>query len=181
MRGRRGRFRDFVALLAERGQALPDDRVRLVEEATASPGRRHVAGLLVACGHARNRTEAFHRFLNPIARLVRSKELVPIEEAIRLVHAADGVASLAHPPPDLGDEAFGSLRAAGLDAVEAVYPWGRNSPAVRLREVAGRLGLAVSGGSDCHGPDPAHRRIGSHALTSDEFDALRDRAACAAR
>lgn len=178
---RRGRFRDFVALLAERGQALPDDRVRLVEEATASPGRRHVAGLLVACGHARNRTEAFHRFLNPIARLVRTKELVPIEAAIRLVHAADGVASLAHPPPDLTDETFDALHAAGLDAVEAVYPWGRNSPAVRLREVAARLGLAVSGGSDCHGPDPAHRRIGSHALTSDEFDALRDRAACAAR
>ncbi|QJW98764.1 hypothetical protein [Frigoriglobus tundricola] len=51
----------------------------------------------------------------------------------------------------------------------------------RLRALAARLGLAVSGGSDCHGPDPAHRRIGSQALTSAEFAALRDRAACAAR
>ncbi len=178
---RRGRFRDFVALLGERGQTLPEDRVRLVEEATSSPGRRHVAGLLVACGHARTRTDAFHRFLNPVARTVRSKSLVPIEEAIRLVHAAGGVASLAHPPAALADEQFATLRAAGLDAVEAVYPWGRKSPAARLREIAGRFGFAVSGGSDCHGPEPAHRRIGSHALTSDEFAALRDRAACAAR
>ena len=178
---RRGRFRDFVARLGDRGQALPADRVRLVEESTASLGRRHVAALLVACGHARNRTEAFHRLLNPIARTVRSKELVPIEEAIRLVHAADGVASLAHPPADLRDEQFDALHAAGLDAVEAVYAWGRNSPAARLREVARRLGLAVSGGSDCHGFEPAHRRIGSHAITSAEFDALRDRTTCAAR
>ncbi len=178
---RRGRFRDFITLLGERGHTLPEDRVRLVEESTASLGRRHVAGLLVACGHARTRTEAFHRFVNPIARMVRSKSLVPIEEAIRLVHAADGVASLAHPPPDLPDEQFETLRSTGLDAVEAVYPWGRHSPSTRLREIATRFGFAVSGGSDCHGPDPAHRRIGSHAITSDEFDALRDRTACATR
>ena len=44
-----------------------------------------------------------------------------------------------------------------------------------------RLGLAVSGGSDCHGPDPAHRRVGSHAITSAELAALRERAGCAAR
>ena len=178
---RRERFGDFVACLRESGRTLPDEPVRVVVETTASLGRRHVAALLVAARHARTRTEAFHRLLNPLARKVRPKVLVPIEEAIRLVHAAGGVASLAHPPSDLTDEQFEALRAAGLDAVEAVYPWGRNSPAVRLRATAAKLGLAVSGGSDCHGPDPAHRRIGSHAITSDEFAALRDRAACATR
>jgi predicted metal-dependent phosphoesterase TrpH len=110
---------------------------------------------------------------------VRAKKLVPIEEAIQLVHAANGVASLAHPPATLTDAEFSQLRDAGLDAIEAVYPWGRNSPAVRLREVAARLDLAISGGSDCHGPEPAHRRIGSHAITSDELAALRERAGCA--
>jgi predicted metal-dependent phosphoesterase TrpH len=178
---RRERFRDFIAFLGERGLALSEDRVQLAEEATVSLGRRHVAGLLVACGHARTRTEAFHRLLNPLAGKVRPKVLVPIEEAIRLVHAAGGVASLAHPPGDLTDDQFDALRAAGLDAVEAVYPWGRNAPVARLRATAARFDLAVSGGSDCHGPDPAHRRIGSHAITSDEFTALRDRSACAAR
>jgi predicted metal-dependent phosphoesterase TrpH len=178
---RRERFRHFVALLRERGLPLPDDRVRLTAEASASLGRRHVAVLLVACGHARTRTEAFQRFLGPLAGRVRAKKLVPIEEAIRLVHDAGGVASLAHPPADFAEEQFATLRAAGLDAVEAVYPWGRNSPARRLREVAARLGLAVSGGSDCHGPDPAHRRVGSHAITSDELAALRGRAGCAVR
>lgn len=178
---RRARFRDLVSLLDTRGWSLPADRVRLVEEATASLGRRHVAGLLVTCGHAKTRTEAFHRFVNPLLRHVRGKALVAIEEAIRLVHAAGGVASLAHPPADFAEEQFTSLRAAGLDAIEAVYPWGRNSPATRLREIAVRLGLAVSGGSDCHGPYPTHRRVGSHAISADEFTALRDRTGCATR
>jgi predicted metal-dependent phosphoesterase TrpH len=174
---RRERFRDFVARLRGRGCALPEDRVRLVEEATASPGRRHVAGLLVACGHARTRTEAFHRFVNPLARSARAKALVPLAEAIRLVHAAGGVASLAHPPSDLTDDTFDRFREMGLDALEVAYPWGRSSPAARLREAASRFGFAVSGGSDCHGPEPAHRRVGSHAITSDELAALRERAA----
>jgi predicted metal-dependent phosphoesterase TrpH len=178
---RRERFRDFVARLRADGRALADDGIRRAEEATVSLGRRHVAGLLVAAGHARTRAEAFHRFVNPLVGAVRSKALAPIEEAVRLVHAAGGVASLAHPPADFTDGQFGALRDAGLDAIEVVYPWGRSSPERRLRAVAARLGFAVSGGSDCHGPDPAHRRIGSHAVTADELAALRERAGCASR
>lgn len=178
---RRERFRELVAGLREREVRVPEDRVRLIEEGTASLGRRHVATIVLASGAARTRTEAFHRFVNPIARKGPPKALVPIGDAIALVRAAGGVTSLAHPPSDLTEDQFADLRAAGLDALEVVYPWGRRSPAARLRETAARLGLAVSGGSDCHGPDPAHRRIGSCAITSDELDALRDRIGCATR
>lgn len=172
---RRERFRDLVARLRERGSAIPDDRVRLVEAGAASLGRRHVAGLLTACGVAATRTEAFHRFVNPAMSGVRPKALVPLEEALRLVHAAGGVASLAHPPGDLPDEHFATFRDFGLDALEVVYPWGRSSPAARLRAVAKQFGFAISGGSDCHGPEPAHRKIGSCAITADELEALRAR------
>jgi hypothetical protein len=175
---RRERFRDFVAKLAANGTQLPEDRVKLVEE-SPSLGRRHVAGLLVACRFAHNRHEAFHHFLGPLAGRVRPKLLLPVEDAIRLVREAGGTASLAHPSPDLTDDDFRTLVALGLGALEVEYPWGRNSPAARLREVASRLGLAVTGGSDCHGPDPSHRRIGSHGITVDELAALRDRRGCA--
>jgi len=170
---RRERFRDFVTLLRDRGLSLPADCVQTIEASTVSLGRRHLAKLLVTQGHARNRTEAFHRFINPLVGRVRRKALIPIENALQLVHAAGGVASLAHPPADLTDEAFEALRAFGLDAIEALYPWGRNSPAAKLRSTAKRFGFAISGGSDCHGSEPAHRRIGTHAITSDDLTALR--------
>jgi predicted metal-dependent phosphoesterase TrpH len=176
---RRDRFRDFVSLLRTRELALPEDRVRLVEEATASLGRRHVAGLLIACGHARTTADAFQRFVNPLAGKVRPKSLIPLEDAIQLVHAAGGVASLAHPPSDFAEADFARLSNFGLDAIEVAYPWGRCSPVRRLRAIALQLGLATTGGSDCHGPVPSHRRIGSHAITSDELAALRGRIGCA--
>lgn len=178
---RRDRFREYIARLAERGTAIPADRVALVEEACASLGRRHIAGLLVACRHAKTRNEAFQRFLGPLRGLVGPKEMLPIEEAIALVRAAGGVASLAHPPLDFADEHFARLASFGLDAVESEYAWGRSAPRTRLRDVAERFGLLVSGGSDCHGPEPVDRRIGTYSISADDLNRLRDRAGSAIR
>lgn len=170
---RRERFRDYVAQLAGRGQVIPGDRARLVEAGSPSLGRRHVAGLLVACGFTRSQNEAFFRFLGPLRGSVLPKERIPIGEAIRLVHDAGGAASLAHPPAELDDDQFRRLRDAGLDALEVEYAWRRSAPANRLREVAARLGFVATGGSDCHGPYPAHRRIGSYAIGADGLERLR--------
>jgi predicted metal-dependent phosphoesterase TrpH len=172
---RRERFHDYIAKLSERGLAIPSDRAALVEAATVSLGRRHVAGLLISCRLAKTRNEAFHRMLSPLRGLVRPKELLPIGEAIELVHAAGGVASLAHPPPDFSEEQFRELATLGLDAIESEYAWGRSSPRTRLRELASRLGLLTTGGSDCHGPDPAVRQIGTYSVSADEVERLRER------
>ncbi|MBA4188069.1 MAG: hypothetical protein C0467_08620 [Planctomycetaceae bacterium] len=172
---RRDRFQDYVAKLADRGHRIPAESVKQIEEATPSLGRRHIATLLVECRITHSRTEAFHRFLGPLRGEVMPKVLVPVEEAIHLVHAAGGVASLAHPSAELDDDAFRTLAGYGLDAIEVEYPWGRNSRTAALRDVARRFGFAVSGGSDCHGPDPSHRRIGSHGINPEELEALRGR------
>jgi predicted metal-dependent phosphoesterase TrpH len=170
---RRDRFCDYIAKLAEKGYKIPGDRACLAAEGSVSLGRRHVAGLLLDCGFARTQNEAFHRFIGPLRDAVIAKEMLPIADAIGLVHDAGGVASLAHPPPDLTDDAFARLQACGLDALEAEYAWRRSSPGNRLREVAARLGLAITGGSDCHGPDPACRRIGTYAITAEALEKLR--------
>jgi predicted metal-dependent phosphoesterase TrpH len=179
---RRARFVDYIAKLADQGTQLESERVRNVMTLSVSLGRRHLADLLVACGLARTRTEAFRRFLGPLMDKVLAKRLLPIEEAIPLVRDAGGVTSLAHPSPDLAEADFRLLADVGLDAVEAEYPWDRRSRTARLRDIAMRLGFAVTGGSDCHGPHPSHRRIGSRGISSDELSALRrrreERAAC---
>ena len=170
---RRDRFREFVVQLAGSGINLPPDRVRLVAESSRSLGRRHLAKLLTQCGYARSRAEAFHRFLQPLARAMPPRCLLPIEEAIHLVRTAGGMASLAHPSPDLSAADFGALAAMGLAALETEYPWRRSSRGALLRDAARGLNLAITGGSDCHGPHPSHRRIGSHGIALDELSALR--------
>jgi predicted metal-dependent phosphoesterase TrpH len=170
---RRARFRDFVRRLAADGHVIPEHLVAAREAVAPSLGRRHVADLLVAARRAKTRHEAFGRLVAPLGGQVVPKVRVPVAEAIGLVHGAGGLASLAHPPAEFGDDEFGRLKAAGLDALEAEYPWGRNSATARLRDLAARFGLAVTGGSDCHGPDPAHRRVGSCGLSEEEFARLR--------
>jgi predicted metal-dependent phosphoesterase TrpH len=178
---RRDRFHDFLSQLAAAGIRVPTDRAKGVAEASASLGRRHVAELLVTCGFAATRGEAFRRFVAPLSNRVIPNARLPIEEAITLVRSVGGVASLAHPPDDLSEATFATLRRWGLEAVEVEYPWGRSSAGRRLRDLAGRLDLAVSGGSDCHGPQPADRRIGSHGISSAELAKLRDRCGCPVR
>jgi len=171
---RRDRFHSFVTRLAENGTRLPADEVRPVAECSSSLGRRHLARLLVQSGFAQSRHEAFHRLLRPLAESVVPKWLIPIREAIRLVRAAGGVASLAHPPRELTVDDFHTLADAGLGALEAEYPWARRSRGRGLRECARQLKLAITGGSDCHGLDPSHRRIGSYGITVEELTTLRD-------
>jgi hypothetical protein len=89
------------------------------------------------------------------------------------LHAAGGVASLAHPVLLGRDEWIPALAAAGLDALEAYHSEHDAWTTKRYVEMAGRLGLAVSGGSDYHG-DSSHGPVapGSTSLPRAEFDRL---------
>ncbi len=86
----RERFFDYVAKLSANGTVIPADRVELLAARTPSLGRRHVAGLLVACGLSGNTNGAFYRYLHPIRGSVVSKITIPTEEAIRLVRKSGG-------------------------------------------------------------------------------------------
>ncbi len=164
---RRERFRAFLAKLPLDGPAGTEP------VGSASLGRRHLAGLLVRAGVARSRFDAFRRFLNPITSEVTAGHLTPVAEVIRLVHDAGGVCSLAHPPEDADESLLTSLRRFGLQAVEVAFPAATAGRTERLRGLAAKLGLAVTGGSDCHGPEPAGRAVGARGVTRDELDALR--------
>jgi predicted metal-dependent phosphoesterase TrpH len=111
-------------------------------------------------------------------------------EAVELIHAAGGVASLAHPAklvrgsPLLSAEQLRPLvDAAGFDALEA-WQWIPNGWGSRhYLGVAADLGVLVSGGSDDHGkrsPDGA-MRLGAQPVPDEVLEALRERALALAR
>jgi hypothetical protein len=57
--------------------------------------------------------------------------------------------------------------------VEVSYPGMSAGRSRVLRLWAGELGLATSGGSDCHGPGNHLRAIGSSSITAAELERLR--------
>jgi predicted metal-dependent phosphoesterase TrpH len=139
-----------------------------------SPGRRHLAELLVRAGKVGSVREAFARYLGDGGRVDVPKRAIPAGEALALVRRAGGVAARAHPPYDCSRADLADLQKLGLGAVEVEYPGAKRQFARRLRDWAAELGLAVTGGSDCHGPDTSP--VGGHTISAEELAILRQRA-----
>jgi predicted metal-dependent phosphoesterase TrpH len=159
------RLRGFGIDLAE--SDLP------VARATETLGRRHLAQALVKARHAGSIREAFSRYLGDNGRVVVAKIGLPIVQAIALVRGAGGVAAWAHPSYHCNEESLRGFKEAGLGAIEVAYPAHKASRERELRTLAARFELAVCGGSDCHGPEPAGRAVGACSISRAELDALR--------
>jgi predicted metal-dependent phosphoesterase TrpH len=167
---RRHRAERFGAMV----ERLRQCGVHLDGEAPAAAealGRRHLAELLVRAGRVRTVREAFTRYLGDNGRVAVPKKRLPAAEALALVRGAGGVAAWAHPPYDCTPDGLAELRALGLGAVEVEYPDVRPSRARQLRQWATALGLAVTGGSDCHGP--GRRAVGACTVSAEELERLR--------
>ncbi|MCE2390676.1 MAG: PHP domain-containing protein [Proteobacteria bacterium] len=147
-------------------------------------GRPHVARALVERGICRDEDEAFRRLLRRgRPGYVARSDLEP-REAIDLIHAAGGLASLAHPPRSRGADAPGGLEAfverlarLGLDALEVQHPAHRPGQVRRLRRLCRELDLIETGGSDFHGaPGERPGRIrGRLAVGGPVWDGIRQK------
>lgn len=163
------RFRDFVRLIRET-HPLDDGLVSALEESTASLGRRHVAQLLVRVGIAKSHGEAWGRFVAPLGKRVVPKLKLPFAEAVELIREAGGVSVLAHPASDLSENDFLRMKECGLNGIETKFPAAGVGRTQALTQLAKRLGLLTTGGSDCHGPDG--RPVGSIGATAEEVRAV---------
>jgi 3',5'-nucleoside bisphosphate phosphatase len=180
---RADRNRRIVDVLQRHGLDVTLDEI-LSEAGGGSVGRPHVAGVLLRKGYVASVQEAFDLWLAKGRPAYLDRERLLPSEAIALAHASGAVAVLAHPTsvcpegPEL-ERFVAGLAADGLDGVECEY--GRYAPDLRarLRGMAERLGLAVTGGSDYHGrykPDLAlGTGLGDLAVPDELLDALEER------
>lgn len=114
-------------------------------------GRPHLARVLAQRGFVSSPDEAFEKYLGEGKPAYVPRPDLTITEAIRVIHDAGGLASLAHPGLHNHDDALPELVSARLDAIE-VYHVAHTPGQVRhYRRLAERWGLVVTGGSDFHG------------------------------
>ena len=167
-----------VREMAERLAALgcPIDVQPVLDGAARgrSVGRPQIALALLHAGHVRTRDEAFDRFLQHGAPAYVPRRGAPPEQVISAIHEAGGLASLAHPGVTGRDDLIDRLAAAGLDAIEVRHADHEAVVEQRYRDVAARLNLLVTGGSDFHGQTGHHAcTLGSVTLPRDDYDRLR--------
>ena len=162
--GREERNVKMLEKLTALGMPVTMDEVRRYAggEVVARP---HIARVLIEKGFATSVKDAFERYLGPKAVAYISRYRPSQEEAIEVIHAAHGVAVLAHPRFWSSDakmlaDGFARLKGLGLDGVEAVYQ--ANLPLetpLHLR-LAREAGLAVTAGSDFHGANKSSVTLG---------------------
>jgi predicted metal-dependent phosphoesterase TrpH len=173
---RRNRIREIVARLNELKVPLQADEVFALANCN-SPGRPHVARSLVKGGHCKSSDEAFERYLKRNRPAWVPKAKLPAADAIKLIHQAGGLAVMAHPGLNRADDLIPDLVAAGLDGLECYHTKHSNSVTRRYLEMAEKLKLLVTGGSDCHGKSKGKPLIGTVKLDYAHVEKLKQRRA----
>jgi predicted metal-dependent phosphoesterase TrpH len=127
---------------------------------------------MIEAGHVATIDEAFARWLGRDCPGFVPRSGTSPESVIHTIHAARGLASLAHPGRTRIDARLAALRDAGLDALEAFHSDHAQDERIRYVHTARSLGLLVTGGSDFHG-DPAHTIApGSTSLPEEHWAAV---------
>src|SRR5207237_5354201 len=116
-------------------------------------GRPWIARALVASRHVSTTSEAFDIWLARGKPAFVPRLAAAPGDVFDRIHAAGGLASLAHPGLVRRDEWIPEFAAAGLDALEAYHTEHDQERTRRYLAIARGLNLAVSGGSDFHGDE----------------------------
>jgi hypothetical protein len=145
----------IVDKLKDLGLDLTYEEVRALA-GTESVGRPHIARILMAKGYVRDAKEAFERYLAEGMPAYVPRELPEPAEAIAWIRDARGIPVLAHPTwvKQSGEGLFklcAQLKAAGLGGIEVHYSTHSPKQTAEFLDIARRLDLLITGGSDFHG------------------------------
>jgi len=154
--GRDIRNQKILDKLKELGKEVSPDEL-INEAGYGSVGRPHIAAMLLKNGYVKTIRQAFDLYLKKGAPAYFDRRRLRVDESIRMIHHAGGIAILAH-PWSLGFSSLAEtcasilkLKEMGLDGIEAYWS---NQGEIRTEELlkfARNEQLLVSGGSDFHG------------------------------
>lgn len=128
--------------------------------------RAHIARYLYDHKMISSIPEAFDKYIGDGCCCYVNRRKVCAEEAITLIHAAGGMAFLAHPTlyhlnyKEIR-ELISFLGNTGLDGVEGIYSTYKNEEAATIQQYAKENNLLISGGSDFHGANKPYIHLGS--------------------
>ncbi len=142
--------------------------------------RAHFAAWMLENGYVKTKREAFEKYIGNGAPCYVPREKVSPEKAVELVLKADGVPILAHPilyklPDEELEALVKRLKEKGLMGIEAVYSTYSLDDERKIRRLAKKYHLLLSGGSDFHGANKENIDLGigmGHLYVDDSI--LRD-------
>jgi 3',5'-nucleoside bisphosphate phosphatase len=140
-----------------------------------SIGRPHIADAMVEAGRVPTYQEAFNRFIADGKPAFVPKVRISAEQAIAIIHEAQGLACLAHPGQNLTEPIILDVIKAGVDGIEVVHPKHGYQQRELYRRLAQKFGLLETGGSDFHGGRKSEEKFGDYVIEYEKVEKLKER------
>lgn len=122
-------------------------------------GRPDIAKLCIKNGYAKTIGEAFDKYLNDVGLKIRNKNKgLYYDECIDLILKSGGIPVLAHPKRLKKNEQelftlISDMKRLGLQGIEVYHSTHSESDTKQYIDIANKLDLLISGGTDYHGPN----------------------------
>jgi hypothetical protein len=161
--GRAERNHEIVRKLRELGVNITYEAV--AARATGTVGRPHFARELMALGVVSSMDEAFKVWVGDNGRAYVPKRKLTPERAFPILDRIGATSILAHPfalrlKYKEAEKVVRRLMDLGLDGMEVYYSEHSEADTKAYGEMADRLGLLKSGGSDFHGSNKPDIKLG---------------------
>lgn len=159
-KAREKRGEKMVEKLNRMGIGISMEKVKAVAKDSVI-GRPHLADALLQEKFTNTYDEAFIKYLGYSGPAYVAKKYLSPQEALDLIHEYKGVAVLAHPGILKKDNLIVDLVEMGLDGIEAYHSQHDYQLTNHYINLARKLGVIYSGGSDCHGKRKGRVLIGT--------------------
>jgi len=168
---RRERLKQIMALL--RGLGLDVSYEELPFNNACTIGRPHIANLLKKKCLVKAHKEAFERYIGWGRPAYVPPNGPCIEEVIKTIKAAGGLAVLAHPGVVAKILDLAAWKEMGLDGIEAFYPSHSNTRTREFIALAARYGLFITAGIDFHGPGTDRDKMFGFEYSDEMFKGIK--------
>ena len=166
-KARRERNPKIIEKLNEMGIDITYDDV---QNAAGSDqvGRPHFAKVLIQKNYVKDAQEAFDKYLAKGSSAYVDKERLPLDDAIKIIDIAGGVAVLAHPIQlQLGSwqkyrEMISDLKNHGIKGLEAFSSRHTDDESGHFYKIAKDLDMIITCGSDFHGETKPNVHLGEY-------------------
>lgn len=151
--------------LTKAGIDISMEKLMAQEKENTVLTRAHFAKYLASHGYAKDIKDAFTKYLEIDGPYYVTRKYISPEDSIELIKNAQGISVLAHPllyklPDDELEVLVKRLANHGLDGLEAIYSSNIGNDEQKMKNLAKRYGLAISGGTDFHGTNKPLLQIG---------------------
>lgn len=170
------RNREILKLLTKHGMPLSEEELQemVPMHAKGTLGRPHIALAMVTKGYIQSIQDAFNKHLGEGKNCYAPGEPFSVEETLKIIHEAGGLAVIAHPHLIDHPATLKKLLEMDFDGIECYYARFPKDSHARWLKIAQHRKWLITGGSDFHGSIKPNIPLGASWVNEEAFRLLQN-------